>query len=1630
MIIKNRNIFKYLILYLLSILFLNTYSYSQCNFSSETVSTPNTVVNTYFYGATNNVGIGSTSITFGPAVGATTPIEEGDMLLIIQIQDAQINSTNTTSYGSGVSGDPSSGYTTTTAGHYEFVFAANDLPISGGVLTLKSPTINSYINENFGTQGQKRYQVMRVPRFQNLTIAPGASITAQPWNGNAGGIIVLDVIDTLNMSGNGKIDVSGLGFRGGGARRLLGAAGLNNTDRVVMSTFNANASKGEGIAGTPRYVNNQGVLLDTGVEGYPNGSYGMGAPGNAGGGGTDGNTVANDDNSGGGGGGNGGAGGRGGNSWRSNVPSGGFGGVKPDFLSINRLIFGGGGGAGTINDNPGIQHNSSGAAGGGIVILRVGTIINAGLIEARGLTALDVLNDGAGGGGAGGTVFIDAKNSNSLANLVVNVNGGNGGNVWPLQGPGGYPGNRHGPGGGGGAGVIYANGDLHPNSSAERGLNGTATSAQDSYNSIPGFEGVEDQSAPPIPVYNPNNIDDDICEIPRIRVSISPAPVYYENIGDTVTFTITVTNTGNANLTNVFVEATSIGFYQFIGNFAQGATQTFYFDYSITASDINNGSKFVQVLAQGLDSDNDVVNDLDNTTIFELASIAGCPDLAISRLQYASNTSNTETNTATFSVQPEEGSLIVAISFHDRDGEIPSIAGTGWTIRTFNVYGIVGDAYGPANTSHRRGISVFTKTAGSNEPTSVTMSWTAASRNSILIQEFKIEGGSLVFNSAVSNNNAATTTNSLFTGLSSATADNSIVITAIGGRGGALNNLTWDSGVINSIGINGNNRSIYSGFGLFHNSSQKSSTATWTSTARMASAAIVVFDFIPSTPPVTPDLIVTQPNCDEPSGSIIITNPIASNLEYTVNNGTSFQNSPNFYDLAAGNYTVYARNKVTECTSSKQVVQIFDFDTALCGVCPPALPISRRQSASGLNSATFSVAPIEGNLLVATAIYSHNTTTTRIIVENGWTLRRFIHSGGTNSDNRRGLAIWTKIAGSSEGTTVTPNFNTAPNLRDNNVIIQEFNIPAGSSLAYFGDADNNSGNSTTVTSLSSGTITNNTMRDFFVVASFGGRDDMGSPHTYNNGLSDAIIENGNPRSISTAFGNITTGGNISTTASWPNSRVVNSAIIAFQVTKPEPLGDPIVTTVQTDCDNFQGSLTITQPVGANYEYSINGVDFQTSNVFNNLNPGTYPVSAYNTLTTCISNINNVVIYPRICAYDNNLDTMTISGGNNVINVLNNDSLGNSLANISTVSISLVAADPSGTLILNTVTGNISVAPNSMNGSYSLQYEICEIANPNNCSQAEVTVYIKKGIIINAAYCNCSLNAPYLVYDITPNFSTNDTLTIRWINMNDSLVAIQKRLSYFGNSIYPGSDVDSVSGVGIDWTGWLQNIDGHWYEGDDGFFTLKPQAKIQFAINPVSDTVIVTYPDETFDCIAEPTSNLLPVTWLSFDGVHDGEVVLLEWKTASEINNDYFSVERSSNGFDFEEIGTVFGAGNSNVINRYNFTDFEPLAAYSYYRLKQVDFDSQFEYSEIIAVKGSEVNTLSMKVFPNPFSDIIVVDNGDKEIGYIRVYDSSGKILFHELFKQTNTTINLNHLDAGTYYLSNEFGVITKLVKRK
>lgn len=110
---------------------------------------------------------------------------------------------------------------------------------------------------------------------------------------------------------------------------------------------------------------------------------------------------------------------------------------------------------------------------------------------------------------------------------------------------------------------------------------------------------------------------------------------------------------------------------------------------------------------------------------------------------------------------------------------------------------------------------------------------------------------------------------------------------------------------------------------------------------------------------------------------------------------------------------------------------------------------------------------------------------------------------------------------------------------------------------------------------------------------------------------------------------------------------------------------------------------------------------------------------------------------------------------------------------------------------------------------------------------------------------------------------------------------------------------------------------------------------------------------------------LPVEFISFTGRFENHQVILNWATASETNNDYFTVERSSSLDDFEAMGTLDGAGNSDLKQDYEYIDYAPIAGTAYYRIKQTDMNGEYDYSKIINVTSDRLSMNSLEIYPNP-----------------------------------------------------------------
>ncbi|MGD0709595.1 MAG: hypothetical protein ABR968_00280 [Bacteroidales bacterium] len=137
---------------------------------------------------------------------------------------------------------------------------------------------------------------------------------------------------------------------------------------------------------------------------------------------------------------------------------------------------------------------------------------------------------------------------------------------------------------------------------------------------------------------------------------------------------------------------------------------------------------------------------------------------------------------------------------------------------------------------------------------------------------------------------------------------------------------------------------------------------------------------------------------------------------------------------------------------------------------------------------------------------------------------------------------------------------------------------------------------------------------------------------------------------------------------------------------------------------------------------------------------------------------------------------------------------------------------------------------------------------------------------------------------------------------------------------------------------------------------------------------------------------LPIELLSFNALPSNGSVLLKWVTASETNNDYFTIERSANGMDFSTAGTVAGAGNSNNLKEYSFTDENPFSTI-YYRLKQTDFNGAFTYSDIILVTTSGNKTAGVGVNATDGILHVTVNNAVAGPLQVNIFNTAGALVY-------------------------------------
>lgn len=184
-------------------------------------------------------------------------------------------------------------------------------------------------------------------------------------------------------------------------------------------------------------------------------------------------------------------------------------------------------------------------------------------------------------------------------------------------------------------------------------------------------------------------------------------------------------------------------------------------------------------------------------------------------------------------------------------------------------------------------------------------------------------------------------------------------------------------------------------------------------------------------------------------------------------------------------------------------------------------------------------------------------------------------------------------------------------------------------------------------------------------------------------------------------------------------------------------------------------------------------------------------------------------------------------------------------------------------------------------------------------------------------------------------------------------------------------------------------------------------------------------------------SVLPVELLSFTGISSGNFKRFEWSTASEINNDFFTLEKSKDGVEFTELGRMEGAGNSSGVLHYSAEFSEVDQEYVYYRLKQTDYNGQFEYFAPIAVHFLPSDGWSL-IFANPAGrelkgTLITTEASDV---VLEISDALGRMVQKERVSaqqgSNSFTVNIDPLDKGVYFIKVAGGdnsIVNKFIKQ-
>ncbi len=171
-----------------------------------------------------------------------------------------------------------------------------------------------------------------------------------------------------------------------------------------------------------------------------------------------------------------------------------------------------------------------------------------------------------------------------------------------------------------------------------------------------------------------------------------------------------------------------------------------------------------------------------------------------------------------------------------------------------------------------------------------------------------------------------------------------------------------------------------------------------------------------------------------------------------------------------------------------------------------------------------------------------------------------------------------------------------------------------------------------------------------------------------------------------------------------------------------------------------------------------------------------------------------------------------------------------------------------------------------------------------------------------------------------------------------------------------------------------------------------------------------------------TTSPLPIELTSFDAKCNSNNVAINWTTASEINNDYFNIERSRDAINFADIAKIAGAGNSSSIRRYSYIDSNPFNGIGYYRLKQTDFNGQSQSFDWVSTNCNKESAFVFNAYCNQSNGLVIDLQSQNEDSYTAIlYDNNGRIIVKNNYSvsigNNNYLMDISTISSGIYYLT-------------